>query len=74
MRVPAVEKDTHVRRVARHRCDVDAAVPIQIGARDAARVLARTGLAHVLGRAELDFLGMVGRGPQTWTSASTELL
>ena len=37
--------------------NVDAAITIKIGARDAAGVLARTGLAHVLGRAELDFLG-----------------
>ena len=57
VRVPAIEKYAHVRRVARDRGDINAPVPIKIGARDAAGVLARTGLAHVLGRAELDFLG-----------------
>ena len=57
VRVSPVEEDGHVRRVARHRGDINAPVPIKIGARDAAGVLARTGLAHVLGRAELDFLG-----------------
>ena len=52
VRVSPVEEDGHVRRVARYSGDVHAAVAVEIRARDAARVLARTGLAHVLGRAE----------------------
>jgi hypothetical protein len=43
--------------ISTQAANVDAAVTIQVSTRDAAGVLARTGLAHVLGRAELDFLG-----------------
>ena len=57
VRISPVEEDGHVRRVARDRNNINAPVSIEIGTVNAAGVLARTGLAHVLWRAELDFLG-----------------
>ena len=39
VRISPVEEDGHVRRVARDRGDINAPVPIKIGARDAAGVL-----------------------------------